>query len=121
MVVSYNGVAYHVKRTADDVTPETAGDTATTMSAWYRPDGTLDLFVANHGRFPVRLPDTMTTRAAIIAADGTGAYQLSRRTGPTTYVLRKDVWPWLSPGHKISAGWLRVTDPDARIQWDQSP
>ena len=77
--------------------------------------GARDLFVANRGRFPVRLPREIVIHSPVTAADGAGAYRLERREDGLHFLIRNDTWPWLDPGKKIPAGWLRVAGESARI------
>lgn len=83
--------------------------------------GARDLHVANHGQFPLRLPAGIIVTSPVVAADGAGAYQLEARDGGLHFVLRGNVWPWLDPGKKIPAGWLRTREESARIVWHIFP
>lgn len=82
---------------------------------------TRDLFVVNRGAFPSRLPASISVSNPTVAADGGGAYRLEIHDGGLRFVLRDDVWPWLDPGQKIPAGWMRVHESGSRIHFTFAP
>lgn len=83
--------------------------------------GARDLFVVNHGRFPVKLPGEVIITSPVTAADGAGAYRLDQRPDGLHFLIRAGVWPWLDPGKKIPTGWLRVAGESARIEVSLKP
>ncbi len=83
--------------------------------------GARDVHVTNPGKFPLRLPGKIIITSPSDAADGTGAYRLEPGSDGLHFVLRPDVWPWLAPGKKIPAGWVRTRDENARIDWHIIP
>lgn len=83
--------------------------------------GARDLFVMNHGHFPVRLPREIVVSSPVTAADGAGAYRLEQKADGLHFQLRTDIWPWLDPGKKIPTGWLRVADESAPIESSMKP
>lgn len=83
--------------------------------------GARDLFVANHGRFPLLLPREIVVSSPVSAADGVGAYRLERRNEALHFIRRDDTWPWLDPGKKIPTGWLRISGESAPIEWHLTP
>lgn len=83
--------------------------------------GARDLHIANHGKFPVRLPSAITIHTPVIAADAAGVYRLDDHFDGLRLVLREDRWPWIDPGKKIPAGWLRVAEESIRIDSSITP
>ncbi len=83
--------------------------------------GARDLTVANHGKFPVRLPQEILIRSRVIAADGAGAYRVEEAGDGVKFLLHDDIWPWLDPGKKIASGWLRMVDDSVSVDWQVSP
>jgi hypothetical protein len=83
--------------------------------------GARDLFVANRGKFPSRLPPEIIVTTPATAADGAGAYRLEVRENELHFFLTEDLWPWLDPGQKIPTGWLRNSDGSASIEWHLPP
>jgi hypothetical protein len=83
--------------------------------------GARDLFVANKGNFPARLPAQIIITTPGSAADGAGAYRIEARENELHFILRDDVWPWLDPGQKIPTGWLRNSSGSASIEWHLPP
>lgn len=83
--------------------------------------GARDLSVANHGKYPVRLPRTIIVKSEVIAADGGGAYRVERAGEGVRFLLRDDVWPWLDPGKRIASGWLRLREGEQEIDWQIAP
>ncbi|WP_338287589.1 DUF3142 domain-containing protein [Luteolibacter sp. LG18] len=84
-------------------------------------DGTFDLHIVNRGDFPVPLPADAIVTTPVISADGVGAYRLEKRADGMHYLRRDGIWPWLDPGKKIPAGWLRTHEPVSRIDWHFTP
>lgn len=80
-----------------------------------------DLFVANHGKFPLLLPAEIVVTSPVTATDGAGAYRLERRADGLHFLRRDDIWPWLDPGKKLPAGWLRAPAEATRIDSHFSP
>lgn len=83
--------------------------------------GARDLFVVNHGRFPMLLPREIVVGSPVAAADGAGAYRLERRNEALHFIRRNDTWQWLDPGKKIPTGWLRISGESAPIEWHFKP
>lgn len=83
--------------------------------------GARDLFIANKGRFPGRLPKEFIITSPVTAADGAGAYRLEAREDGLHFILRDDLWPWLDPDQKIPTGWLRNDGESASIEWHLPP
>lgn len=79
--------------------------------------GARDLFLANRGMFPRRLPRKIIVTSPVTAADGAGAYLLESDKDGLHFILREDLWPWLDPDQKIPIGWLRSDDGSASIEW----
>lgn len=84
-------------------------------------DGTLDLHIVNRGDFPALLPAEAIVTTPVVTADGAGAYRLEKRDDGLHYLRREGIWPWLDPGKKIPAGWLRTREPVSRIDWHFTP
>lgn len=84
-------------------------------------DGVQDLHVVNRGLFPARLPSSILIRNPVTAADGAGAYRLDHQDDGIHLILRDGVWPWLDPGKKIPAGWMRTRGTLQRIDWHFTP
>ncbi|MGC4017150.1 MAG: DUF3142 domain-containing protein [Luteolibacter sp.] len=84
-------------------------------------DGTLDLHLVNRGDFPILLPAEAVITTPAISADGAGAYRLEKQDDGLHYLRREGIWPWLDPGKKIPAGWLRTREPVSRIDWHFTP
>lgn len=83
--------------------------------------GARDLFVSNHGPFPIELPSEIVVTTPVVAADGAGAYRLQQQQDGLHFRLNPQVWPWLDPGKKIAAGWLRTREETPRIESHFSP
>ena len=79
--------------------------------------GARDLFIANHGHFPLLMPREIVVSLPVSAADGAGAYRLEQRDEALHFIRRNDTWPWLDPGKKIPTGWLRISGESAPIEW----
>ena len=82
--------------------------------------GARDLSLANHGKFPVRLPREIRILTPTSAADGGGAYRATSGGEGVKFLLRDDIWPWLDPGKSIASGWLRTPDGSGPIDWESS-
>lgn len=78
--------------------------------------GVRDLHIANHGHFPLLLPEEIVVSSPVIAADGAGAYRLEPQADGLHFIRRSGIWPWLDPGKKIPTGWLRTSEESARIE-----
>ena len=83
--------------------------------------GARDISIANHGKFPIRLPREISVNQTVVTADGGGAYLMEREGEGVKFLLRGDVWPWLDPGKKIASGWLRLRDGEGQIDWIVTP
>ena len=83
--------------------------------------GARDLSVANHGKFPVRLPRVIVVSSEVVAGDGGGAYRVERAGKGVRFLLRDEVWPWLAPGKRVASGWLRLGEGQAEIDWQLAP
>lgn len=83
--------------------------------------GTSDLFVVNRGGFPEPLPREIRVTSPVVTADGAGAYRLEPQAGGLRFILRPEIWPWIDPGKKIPAGWLRTPAGEPRIEWHFAP
>jgi len=84
-------------------------------------EGARDFHVVNQGDFPILLPADIRVATPLISADGVGAYRLERRDDGLHFLRREGIWPWLDPGKKIPAGWLRTREISQRIDYTFTP
>ncbi|MES2996785.1 MAG: DUF3142 domain-containing protein [Verrucomicrobiota bacterium] len=90
---------------------------ATVVTEYEINDGTTDVFLTNHGAIPAKLPSEIVIGNATIAGDGAGAYEFDSSSGEARLKLHSDVWPWLAPGEKSAAGWVRIANGGERPQF----
>lgn len=85
-----------------------------------RAEHTVDVAVLQSGNIPVELPKLITLSGDIASADGAGAYRAEQTADGWRLIRRDDVWPWLSLGKKIPAGWASSANDASSIVFQLS-
>ncbi|GAA5476815.1 hypothetical protein Hhel01_00290 [Haloferula helveola] len=74
-----------------------------------------DVTILNQGSAPVRLPERVIARGAIVAADAVGGYRLEKGGRETVFRFGGAEWSWIEPGERVIVGWITSRDKDASI------